>query len=122
MARRVVAVAGFLLSAVSIVLATLTTDPLRSVFYSCFAMLGMELTVGVSWAVTIDIGGEAAGSVSALMNTFGNTGGAMASVLTGYLVQAAGWNLPFLIVAGLSVVAALLFLWIDAGRPLIRPA
>jgi predicted MFS family arabinose efflux permease len=46
----------------------------------------------------------------------------MASVLTGYLVQAAGWNLPFLIVAGLSVVAALLFLWIDAGRPLIRPA
>ena len=122
MARRVVAVAGFLLSAVSIVLATLTADPLRSVFYSCFAMLGMELTVGVSWAVTIDIGGEAAGSVSALMNTFGNTGGAMASVLTGYLVQAAGWNLPFLIVAGLSVVAALLFIRIDAGRPLIHPA
>jgi sugar phosphate permease len=121
MARRVVAVAGFLLSAVSIVLATLTADPLWSVFYSCFAMLGMELTVGVSWAVTIDVGGEAAGSVSALMNTFGNTGGAMASVLTGYLVQAAGWNLPFLIVAGLSVVAALLFLRIDAGRPLIRP-
>jgi MFS transporter, ACS family, glucarate transporter len=121
-ARRVVAVVGFLLSAVSIVLATLTADPLWSVFYSCFAMLGMEVTVGVSWAVTIDIGGEAAGSVSALMNTFGNTGGAMASVLTGYLVQAAGWNLPFLIVAGLSVLAALLFLRIDAGRPLIRPA
>jgi len=122
MARRVVAITGFLLSAVSIVLATLTSDPLQSVIYSCFAMLGMELTVGVSWAVTIDIGGESAGSVSALMNTFGNTGGAMASVLTGYLVQAAGWNLPFLIVAGLSVVAALLFLRIDAGRPLIRPA
>jgi sugar phosphate permease len=122
MARRVVAISGFLLSAVSIVLATLTSDPLQSVIYSCFAMLGMELTVGVSWAVTIDIGGESAGSVSALMNTFGNTGGATASVLTGYLVQAAGWNLPFLIIAGLSVVAALLFLRIDAGRPLIRPA
>ena len=122
MARRVVAIAGFLLSAVSIVLATLTPDPLQSVIYSCFAMLGMELTVGVSWAVTIDIGGESAGSVSALMNTFGNTGGATASVLTGYLVQAAGWDLPFLIIAGLSVVAALLFIGIDAGRPLIRPA
>jgi sugar phosphate permease len=122
MARRVVAITGFLLSAVSIVLATLTSDPLQSVIYSCFAMLGMELTVGVSWAVTIDIGGESAGSVSALMNTFGNTGGATASVLTGYLVQAAGWDLPFLIIAGLSVVAALLFIGIDAGRPLIRPA
>ena len=121
MARRVVAVVGFLLAAVSIVLASLTADPLKSVFYSCFGMLGLELTVGVSWAVTIDIGGESAGSVSALMNTFGNTGGATASVLTGYLVQAAGWNLPFLIVSGLSVVAALLFIRIDAGRPLIRP-
>ena len=122
MARRVVAITGFLLSAASIVLATLTSDPFQSVIYSCFAMLGMELTVGVSWAVTIDVGGESAGSVSALMNTFGNTGGAMASVLTGYLVQAAGWNLPFLIVAGLSVVAALLFLRIDAGRPVVTPA
>jgi sugar phosphate permease len=81
--------------------------------------LGLELTVGVSWAVTIDIGGEFAGSVSALMNTFGNTGGATASVLTGYLVQAAGWNPPFLIVSGLSVVAALLFIRIDAGKSLI---
>jgi len=119
MARRVVAVVGFLLAAVSIVLASLTGDPLRSVVYSCFGMLGLELTVGVSWAVTIDIGGEFAGSVSALMNTFGNTGGATASVLTGYLVQAAGWNPPFLIVSGLSVVAALLFIRIDAGKSLI---
>jgi len=118
-ARRMVAIVGFLLAAVSIVMASLTPDPLRSVYYSCLAMLGLELTVGVSWAVTIDIGGESAGSVSALMNTFGNTGGATASVLTGYLVQAAGWNLPFLIVAGLSVVAALLFTRIDAGKPLI---
>ena len=120
LARRGVAITGFLLAALSIALATLTTDPLRSVFYSCFAMLGMELTVGVSWAVTIDIGGQSAGSVSALMNTFGNTGGAMASVLTGYLVKLSGWNLPFLVVSGLSVLAALLFIRIDAGKPLIR--
>ena len=121
MARRMVAIAGFLLAAVSIGFATLTADPLRSVVYSCFSMLGLELTVGVSWAVTIDIGGESAGSVSALMNTFGNTGGAMASVLTGYLVKFSGWNLPFLVVSGLSALAALLFIRIDAGRPLIRP-
>jgi MFS family permease len=121
MARRVVAITGFLLAAVSILLASLTADPLRSVLYSCAAMLGLELTVGVSWAVTIDVGGESAGSVSALMNTFGNTGGATASVLTGYLVKYSGWNLPFLIVSGLSVVAALLFIRIDAGKPLIRP-
>ena len=120
-ARRVVAVAGFLLAAVSIALATLTADPLTSVFYSCLSMLGLELTVGVSWAVTIDIGGEFAGSVSALMNTFGNTGGAMASVLTGYLVKFSGWDLPFLVVSALSVLAAIIFTRIDAGKSLIHP-
>ena len=119
-ARRGVAIAGFLLSAVSILAASLTADPIRSVIYSCFAMLGMELTVGVSWAVTIDIGKESAGSVSALMNTFGNTGGATASVLTGYLVKSSGWTLPFLVVSAFSVLAALLFIRIDAGKPLIR--
>jgi MFS family permease len=120
LARRGVAITGFLLAAVTIALATLTADPLVSVFYSCLAVLGLELTVGVSWAVTIDIGGESAGSVSALMNTFGNTGGALASVLTGYMVKFSGWNLPFLIVSGLSALAALLFIRIDAGKPLIR--
>lgn len=119
-ARRGVAITGFVLAAISILFASLTADPIRSVIYSCFAMLGLELTVGVSWAVTIDIGGESAGSVSALMNTFGNTGGAMASVLTGYLVKFSGWNLPFLVVSGLSLLAALLFIRIDAGKPLIR--
>ncbi len=122
MARRAVAILGFLLAAVSIVVATLTAEPLVSVFCSCLAVLGLELTVGVSWAITIDIGGESAGSVSALMNTFGNTGGATASVLTGYLVTFSGWTLPFLIVSGLSVVAALLFVRIDASKPLISDA
>ena len=120
MARRGVAITGFLLAAVSIVLASLTAVPLVSVFYSCLAVLGLELTVGVSWAVTIDIGGEAAGSVSALMNTFGNIGGATASVLTGYLVMFYGWNLPFFIVSGLCLLAAVLFIRIDASKPLIR--
>jgi MFS family permease len=118
-ARPSVATAGFFLAALSISLACFTPNPLASVFYSCLAMLGLELTVGVSWAVTIDIGGEYAGSVSALMNTCGNTGGALASTLTAYLVKFYGWEMPFLVVAALSVAAAGLFLRIDAGKRLI---
>jgi len=117
-ARRGVAVAGFLLSAAVIPVACLTADPIQSVAWFCAATFGLELTVGVCWAIPLDIGGEYAGSVSALMNTFGNTGGAVASVLSGYLVTAYGWNTPFYVVAGLSLVAAALFLGIDAARPL----
>jgi MFS family permease len=118
-ARRIVAVFGFLLAAATIPPACFTANPLTSVLYSCIAVFGLELTVGVSWAITLDIGGDYAGSVSAVMNTFGNLGGATASALSGYLVKLYGWDVPFLVVAGLSVLAALLYSQINASKRLI---
>jgi len=55
------------------------------------------------------------------MNTCGNLGGATASAVSAYLVKLYGWNVPFLVVAALSVVAALLYLPIHAGRPIVKP-
>lgn len=120
LARRLVAMAGFLLAAVAIPLAILSTAPMVSVGWFCLAVFGLELTVGVSWAVTLDIGGNYAGSVSAVMNTCGNIGGAIASFATGYIVTYAGWNPAFFVLAALSLIAAVLFLGIDASRPLYR--
>jgi sugar phosphate permease len=119
MARRSVGAGGFLLSALCIVPACLTTNSLTSVWLSCLAMFGLESTVGVSWAITLDIGADSAGAVSALMNTWGNIGGAIASALSAYLVVLRGWNAPFLVMAGLSVVAMLLCLQINASRRLL---
>jgi hypothetical protein len=45
-----------------------TANAVWSVGFSAAAMFGLELTVGVSWAVTLDIGGAYAGSVSSVMN------------------------------------------------------
>jgi MFS family permease len=118
-ARRIVAIFGFLLAAATIPPACFTPNPLTSVLYSCIAVFGLELTVGVSWAITLDIGGDYAGSVSAFMNTFGNLGGATASALSGYLVKLYGWDAPFLVVAGLSVLAALLYSQINASKRLL---
>ena len=42
---------GFAARGGSIVPATLTDDPLTSVLFSCLAVFGLELTVGVSWAL-----------------------------------------------------------------------
>jgi MFS transporter, ACS family, glucarate transporter len=115
-ARRVVAIPGFLIAAVAIPLACLASDPLVSVGYFALAVLGIELTVGVSWAVTLDIGGEYAGSVSAVMNTLGNLGAAIAATVTGYIVNASGWSTAFFVLAGYSLVAAVLFTRIDASK------
>lgn len=118
-ARKVVAMSGFLMAAAGIIPATLTADPTLSVVFSCFAVFGLELTVGVSWAVPLDIGGDYAGSVSSVMNTFGNIGGAISPTVLAYLVEAYGWNQPFLVAAVMCVIGAMLFWRIDASKPIL---
>src|SRR3546814_14196455 len=70
-----------------------------SILCFCIALFGLELTVGVSWAVTLDIGGEYAGSVSAVMNTLGNSGAAVAAAVTGYIVSMSGWFAAFAVLS-----------------------
>jgi len=118
-ARRLVGAAGFLVSAVSMVPACLTTNPMTCVWLSCVAIFALESTVGVSWAITLDIGGDSAGSVSSVMNTCGNFGGAIGSALSAYLVALYGWSAPFLVMAGLSVVGTVLYLRINANQRLL---
>jgi MFS transporter, ACS family, glucarate transporter len=115
-ARRLVGCAGFALAGAAILPAALTDDPLTSVWFSCLAFFGLELTVGVSWAVPLDIGSDYAGSVSAVMNTCGNIGGAISPAVLGYLVHHIGWREPFLVAAAMCVAGAILYLKIDASR------
>jgi len=115
-ARRWVAIAGFLLAAAATIPATLAHDPKASVALYCVAFFGLEWTVGISWAVPLDIGGDFAGSVSAFMNMFGNLGGALSATVVTYTAAHYGWNMPFQIVAILCVIAALLWLKIDSSK------
>ncbi len=115
-ARRNVAMAGFLLAAATILPASLTASPMVSVWLTCLAVFGLELTVGVSWAIPLDIGGDYAGSVSAVMNMCGNMGGAISATMLGYMVDGLGWAAPFLTAAGLCVAAAGFFSQIDASK------
>ncbi len=119
LSRRVVALGGFLLAAGAIWPAFIIHDPVKSVLCSGLVMFGLETTVGVSWALTLDIGGEFAGSVSSVMNCIGNAGGAVATFMVPRFVQTYGWHVPFLVICGLSLLAAVLFLRIDAGRKII---
>jgi sugar phosphate permease len=115
-ARRVVIFVGFTIAAVAVPLAALSADPIVAIAWFGLAVFGLELVVGVAWAITLDIGGEYAGSVSAVMNTFGNLAGAIAAVATGYIVAHSGWNSAFFVISGLAVVGALLCLKVDASR------
>ncbi len=116
MARRGVALFGFLLAAASILPATLTTSPTASVWYTCVAFFALEVTVGVSWAIPLDIGADYAGSVSSVMNTCGNIGGAISPLALAYLVRSYSWDMPFFFSSGFCLIAAALFCRIDATR------
>jgi len=115
-ARRVVAIVGFLIAAAAMLAACFVRDPVESVIYSCIAMFGLELTVGVSWAIPLDVGGDYAGSVSAVMNTCGNMGGAVSTTISGYLVRYYGWDSIFILMSALAILGAVLFARIDAEK------
>jgi sugar phosphate permease len=115
-ARRTVAIVGFVLAAACIVPATLTEDRYVSVAFTTAALFCLELTVGVSWAVAMDVGPEYAGSVSGVMNMCGNLGGVLASVAVGYMVQFLNWQAPFLVASGLCLIGALFYLRIDPNE------
>jgi MFS family permease len=116
LARRWVAIAGFVLSAAATIPAIFASDALTSVAFYSLAFFGLEWTVGISWAVPLDIGGDFAGSVSSVMNSLGNLGGALAAIVVTFLAKNYGWNSPFLLTSALCVIAALLFLKIDASK------
>jgi len=115
-ARRTVAFIGFVIAAITIIPATYTSSSSASVLYSCAAVFGLEITVGVAWAIPLDIGGEYAGSIASVMNTFGNLGSAVSPVLLAYFVGFYGWNMPFMVCSALCVIGAVLSLGLDAGN------
>lgn len=114
LARRIVALIGFIVAAISIVPATYTHNATASVLYSCISVFGLEVTVGVAWAIPLDIGGEFAGSIASVMNTFGNLGSAVSPVLLAYFVGFYGWNVPFMVGSAMCVAGAVLSLGLDA--------
>lgn len=115
-ARRLVAIVGFLGAGGFIMLAINIPDPTAGIGVFALAVFFLELTVGVSWAVALDIGDEFAGSVSAVMNSTGALGQTVAAAGTGYLVTAYSWNVAFSVLGVLGLIAALLFTRIDASK------
>ncbi len=115
-ARKVVAVTGFFIAAIVCPFAVMEPDPYISAALFCIAVFALELVVCNAWAVSLDVGGNYAGSVSSVMNTLGNIGGFIMATATGFIVASYGWNMAFYVVAGLSLVGGLLFLFVDASK------
>src|SRR5437867_1344763 len=61
--RVIVSLCGFILSAIALLPGVRAESAVTSLFWFTVALAALELTVAVSWALSIDIGGRFSGSV-----------------------------------------------------------
>lgn len=121
LARRSVAITGMLGCALFIVPAAMTEDAYTAVICLTASMFFLECTIGPSWAVPMDIGGEHSGTVSGMMNMAGNIGGALSPIVFGVLVQFGSWQAPFVVAASLLVIGSAIWaFWLDPGASVVE--
>jgi MFS family permease len=84
---------------------------------SCMGFGMMDLMLPSAWALCLAIGGRLSGTATGMMNTAGQAGGFLSTVLFGFIVHATGsYNLPLLFIAGMVLTSALIFTCIDCTQ------
>jgi predicted MFS family arabinose efflux permease len=86
-------------------------------FTLCFGV--MDLMLPAAWAMCLNLGGSCGGTATAVMNTAGNLGGLLCTVVFGYAIRATGnYNLPLFGIATVVLISAALFSQVDCTRGL----
>ena len=81
----------------------------------------MDLMLPSAWALCMDIGGRFSGTVSGVMNTAGQFGGLLCTVLFGYIVRATGsYQTPMAVIAAMLLASAAIFSCVDPTQRLGR--
>lgn len=79
----------------------------------------MDLMLPAAWAMCVAIGGHSSGTATGMMNTAGQAGGFLCTVLFGYIVHVTGsYDLPLWFIAAMVLISALIFSQIDCTRGL----
>jgi MFS family permease len=96
---------------------SLAHDQIAVVALASAGFAAMDLMLPSAWAMCMAIGGPFGGVATGVMNTAGQIGGLMCTVLFGYVVAATGnYELPVQAVALMVLVGAGIFSLIDCTR------
>ena len=117
--RRVIGAAALTVAAAFTVAAMLTHHQLLTVIFLALTYGAITFQQSGVFGVCLDIGGSRAGAVVGLMNTTAQIGGLTGSILYGYIVDRTGsYDAPFIPMAVLLLVGALLWVNVDASQEL----
>jgi ACS family glucarate transporter-like MFS transporter len=112
--RRLIGMTGLGVSALLIGAATLTQHKILTLVLLALGYASSDFMLPVAWAVCLDVGGRRVGIVSGAMNTAGSVAAFGSAVAFGYIVSVTGsYDAPLVLMAILTVVAALAWLRID---------
>jgi len=110
---RIPAVAGLLLSALFLWLASRADSPVLAVVFLSLCLGGQQMSEGPFWAATIAASGQQASAACGILNTGGNVVGGVGALLVPIVVARVGWPAALASAALFAVVAGLLWLWVD---------
>ena len=120
--RRWIGLVGHGVATVFLALAFFTHDKVATITFLAIAYAGSDFMLPVAWAVCLDIGGDRAGAVSGAMNTAGQFGSFLSTVLFGHLISAFGsYDLPLVPIIVMSAISTVAWLKIDPTRLLEAP-
>jgi MFS family permease len=120
-ARCGVGATGYALSALLLFIITQVASNTVAAVLLALAQSSAALTISAAWSVCLDVGRRNAGIVTGFMNTFGNVGGTIAPLVTGYAVEHYGsWNLPFYLMAAVFALGAALWLLVNPHRSVLE--
>jgi ACS family glucarate transporter-like MFS transporter len=118
--RRSIGLFGLGISMLSIAGVLLTHDRFWGMILLSLVYGGITFQQPSVFAVCLDIGGQYAGAVVGAMNTSSQAGAFVSSLAYGYLVARFGsYNVPFLPMLALLLIAAGLWFKVDPNQPLI---
>lgn len=135
--RRTVGIVGLGAAAVFTVATILSTNQYVGLVFLALSYAGSDFMLPTAWAVCLDVGKKYAGAVTGAMNTAGQVGSFVSSVLFGYfVVYANGWlpalglpvqsgirdfryDVPLVFMTVMLSISALLWLRIDPSEQLV---
>ncbi len=114
--RRVVPIGGLGLAGILLALGAHTTHAYLAVGYLAVSTSLVLCVEGPFWATMMEIAGEQSGTGGGVMNMGSNIGGLISPALTPVLAASIGWENALHIAAGLSILAAFLWLGISPAN------
>lgn len=116
--RRIVGMSGIGIAGVLMLLSLAIENRVAASIVLALGFAFSDVMLPVAWAVCVDVGREASGTISGAMNTAGQIGGVIMSIGYGALVDTYGWNLPLALIACSCFVSMLFWMKIDPTQQL----